>query len=245
MLYRILLTASTLAVIASVPAAAETPKLAPAPKLAAACEKLMTAVNQKVDPAALPTKVLTQARLKVGPYTAANPQKKLGGVKVTTVMTGTMEFQNGNARALAPFICMGNDKEAGFYYASRPRADSEDRPITPVLECYAKYAGAGETATACIKEVVTKTEQLLSETMTAQKAKLAPGSDDLKNIEASQTEFEAYRTRSCSVFTAPDASTDAADFYNACLARVNQMRVSKLNAPPPPPPAAPAKPAQD
>lgn len=243
MLYRIAVPALTLLAIASVPAAAQT-KVAPAAKMAAACEKLIIEVNKKVDPEVLPIKVLTQARTKVGPYTPNNPQKKLGGVKVTTVLTGTLEFQAGTSRRLAPFICMGTEKEAGFYYASRERKDYEDRPIQPVMDCYATYAGAGEQASACIRDVLTKIDQQLSETLAAHKAKLTPGTDDFKNFEASQSEFEAYRNRSCGVFLAPDASTDAADFYNACLARVNQLRVNKLNAPPPPP-APPTKPTED
>lgn len=243
MLVRLMLSALAAIGLGAAPAAAQ-PKVAPAVKLAVACEKLINEVNQKVDPAVLPIKVMTQARTKVGPYTPNNPQKKLGGVKVTTVLTGTLEYQSGTSRKLAPFICMGNDKEAGFYYASRERTDLEDWPLQPVMDCYSTYAGAGEQASACLKDVLAKSDQHLSETLASHKAKLTPGTDDFKNFEASQTEFEAYRNRSCDVYRAPDASTDAADFLNACLARVNEMRVNKLNAPPPPPPAPPAKPTQ-
>ena len=87
----------------SAPASAA-PKVAPAAKLAPLCEAHMTMVNQKIDPSALPIKVL-QDHMKVGPYVASNPQKKLGGVKVTTVPTGRMEYQDGSSRTVAPFIC--------------------------------------------------------------------------------------------------------------------------------------------
>ena len=169
---------------------------------------------------------------------AQNAQKKLGGVKVTTVMTGTIEYQEGTARALAPFICMGTDKEVGFHYVSTRAQDGADLPVVPVQDCYLKYVGAGDQASACIKDALTKSETDLAAAVSAGKAKLAPETDDYKNFEASQTEFEAYRKRSCNVFEAPDASTDAADFLNACVARLNLMRVTKLQAPPPPAPAA-------
>jgi hypothetical protein len=181
---------------------------------------------------------MAQGRTKVGPYTANNPQKKLGGVKVTTVLTGIVEYQDGASRALAPFICMGTDKKVGFHYVSRPGMTGEDRPAVPVQDCYLKYVGAGDQASACIKEAVAKSETDLAAALAAGKAKLTAGTDDFKNFEASQTEFVAYRTRSCDVFKAPDTSTDAGDFYNACVARVNLMRVNKLENPPAPAPVA-------
>jgi len=229
MVIRAVPTSLVIVVMAAWTAADAAPKMAPAAKLATLCEAHMTMVNQKVDPSALPIKV-SQDHVKVGPYVAGNPSKKLGGVKVTTVLTGRMEYQDGASRTVAPFICMGNDKEVGFHYASRPRADVNDRPIVPVQDCYAKHPDAAEpaSASACIKDTVTKSEQELSVAFAAAKAKLAEGSDDLKNLEASETEFIAYRKQSCSVYQAPDASTDAADFYNACLARVNTMRAAKL-----------------
>jgi uncharacterized protein YecT (DUF1311 family) len=190
-------------------------------------------VNQKVDPSALPIKVL-QDHLKVGPYVANNPQKKLGGVKVTTVLTGLMEYQDGTSRTVAPFICMGSEKEVGFHYASRPRADVKDRPIVPVQECYAKHKDNAANATSCIKDTVSRSEQELSAALAAAKAKVAPESADLKNLEASETEFVNYRKNSCNVYKAPDAATDAEDFLNACVARVNTMRVAQLSGAAPP-----------
>jgi uncharacterized protein YecT (DUF1311 family) len=211
---------------------AAAPKVVPAAKLAPLCEAHMNMVNQKVDPSALPIKVL-QDRMKVGPYVANNAAKKLGGVKVNTVLTGMMEYQDGTSRSAAPFICMGTDKEVGFHYASRPRSDVKDRPIVPVQDCYAKHKDdAG--ATACIKETVSKSEQELAAAFAAAKTKMAAGSDDLKNLEASETEFLNYRKNSCSVYKAPDATTDAEDFLNACLARVNTMRTAQLTGTAPP-----------
>jgi len=213
--------------------AAAAPKVAPAEKLAPLCEAHMNMVNQKVDPSALPIKVL-QDHMKVGPYVADNPQKKLGGVKVNSVLTGLMEYQSGTSRTTAPFICMGTEKEVGFHYASRSRADVKDRPIVPVQECYAKHKDNASDATACIKETLSKSEQELSAAVAAAKAKVAPESDDLKNLEASQTEFVNYRKNSCNVYMAPDAATDAGDFLSACLARVNTMRTAQLTGAAPP-----------
>jgi hypothetical protein len=229
MLFRVAVPAVMLVAVAGAPAVAA-PKLAQPAKMGPACEAALTTLNQKIDPTSLPMKVLVNEQAKVGPYVPDNPQKKLGGIKANTVMTGTVEYQDGANRRTAPFICMGTEKEAGFVYTSRGNVNQTDRAIAPVQECYDKNGGtAGPAAASCIQAVLSKTEEDLKTASSAARTKAeAVGPDEVKNFDASAQEYTAYRTRSCSVFRAVDAVTDAPDFLNACFARLNLARSAKL-----------------
>jgi hypothetical protein len=205
------------------------PKITPAAVLAPACEAHIAAVLQKVDASALPVKVLADPAPKVGPYVTAG-QHGFGGVRADTVLTGTVEYQDGATRVTAPFFCVGKGAKAAYYYASRARGDMADRPILPVQQCYEQFKGNAAGASGCIKDVLSGTDATLASAVAAAKARAAQsGGDEPKNFEASELQFETYRAKSCSVFKAVDASTDAADFLNACLARLNQMRANTLN----------------
>src|SRR3954452_13501365 len=105
MLFRGAGPAVMLVAVAGAPVMAA-PKVAEAAKMAPVCEAALTALNQKIDPTSLPMKVLND-HTKVGPYLPDNPQKKLGGVKANTVLTGTVEYQDGADRRTAPYICIG------------------------------------------------------------------------------------------------------------------------------------------
>jgi len=228
MLFRVAVPAVMLVAVAGAPVMAA-PKVAEAAKMAPVCEAALTALNQKIDPTSLPMKVLND-HTKVGPYRPDNPQKKLGGVKANTVLTGTVEYQDGADRRTAPYICIGTQKEAGYVYSSRGHVDSPDRMIAPVQECYDKNGGGpGPAATTCIGAVVAKSEEDLKTASAAARVKAeAVSPDELKNFDASAQEYANYRARSCSVFKATDAATDATDFLNACVARMNAARVTKL-----------------
>jgi hypothetical protein len=238
---RTLVIACTVAALAALAPLQAAPKVAPASKLGPHCEKLIADVFAKIAPGELPVKLLATPAPKVGPYVAPTKSGKMSGVKVTTVLTGALEYQDGASRSIAPVFCIGNEKEAGYYYASRPSARLEDRPIVPVQTCYAQAKGDAAAAKACIMDALVKSEGELTSAVAHAKVRATQaGGEELKNLEASEQEFQVYRTRSCETFKAPDASTDAQNFFNACLARLNTMRTNKLNAPPAP--ASPAPP---
>jgi hypothetical protein len=237
---RTLVIACAVAALAALAPLQAAPKVVPASTLGPHCVKLIAEVFAKVAPGELPVTLLPTPAPKVGPYVAPTESGKMGGVKVTTVLTGAIEYQDGASRNIAPVFCIGNAKEAGYYYASRPSATLEDRPIAPVQTCYARAKGDAAAARACIVDTLVKSEGELTSAVAHAKVRATQaGGEELKNLEASEREFQVYRTRSCETFKAPDASTDAQDFYDGCLARLNTMRANKLNAPPAPAPPAP------
>ena len=146
------------------------------------------------------------------------------------MLTGTVEYQDGADRRRAPYICIGTQKEAGvrvLVARTHRFAGSHDRARAGVLrqERRRPWSCRDDLHRGGCRQVG-RGPQGRAAAARAKAEAVSP--DELKNFDASAQEYANDRRGSCSVFKATDATTDATDFLNACVARMNTARVAKL-----------------